>query len=398
MQKSDTISSAMIQSAGKRSLLTADQELELARKLRRAKAGLWLALLSDPHTIKEALAFCTQAAASLPKRKTALDQSSFSNLSSTSAWALKSPGESAEQSMIRARMKSAIALTTFDPSMQIALSLFQRAKNRNIDERDHLRQEVYEAYLRQIEITWKRFVFYRNEFVEKNIRLVMFISKQFRRFEIPKDDLIQEGTFGLQKAAVMFDPDRGLRFSTYASWWIRAAIGRHCRDRGRLVRLPVNLQEKIERYYSIKEKLLEEGTPFDLESLSEITGLKVKVLKKLETFTLKPHYSMEYETKDGQMLGDLIPDPADPLRATNHDLDLDLVREMLVKLPARERNIIRARYGLDGGDGQTLAEIAEKIDLTRERVRQLETTALHKIRRLIQFRMDRLAMGLPAKV
>ena len=398
MQKSDTISSAMIQSAGKRSLLTADQELELARKLRRAKAGLWLALLSDPHTIKEALAFCTQAAASLPKRKTALDQSSFSNLSSTSAWALKSPGESAEQSMIRARLISAIALTTFDPSMQIALSLFQRAKNRNIDERDHLRQEVYEAYLRQIEITWKRFVFYRNEFVEKNIRLVMFISKQFRRFEIPKDDLIQEGTFGLQKAAVMFDPDRGLRFSTYASWWIRAAIGRHCRDRGRLVRLPVNLQEKIERYYSIKEKLLEEGTPFDLESLSEITGLKVKVLKKLETFTLKPHCSMEYETKDGQMLGDLIPDPADPLRATNHDLDLDLVREMLVKLPARERNIIRARYGLDGGDGQTLAEIAEKIDLTRERVRQLETTALHKIRRLIQFRMDRLAMGLPAKV
>ena len=398
MQKSATISRAMTQSVGKRSPLTADQELELARKLRRAKAGLWLALLSDPHTIKEALAFCTQAAASLPKRKTALDQSSFSNLASTSTWALKSPGESAEQSMIRARMKSAIALTTFDPSMQIALSLFQRAKNRSIDERDRLRREVYAAYLRQIEITWKRFVFYRNEFVEKNIRLVFFVSKKFRRFEIPKDDLVQEGIFGLQKAAVMFDPDRGLRFSTYASWWIRAAIGRHCRDRGRLVRLPVNLQEKIERYYSIKEKLLEEGTPFDLESLSEITGLKVKVLKKLETFTLKPHFSMDYETKDGQMLGDLIPDPADPLRATNHDLNLDLVREMLVKLPARERNIIRARYGLDGGDGQTLAEIAEKIDLTRERVRQLETTALHKIRRLIQFRMDRLAMGLPAKV
>ena len=381
----------MYESAAKKKLLTADQEKELSRQLLQTKLEMWVALLGDHLTVADALAFCTAAAEAQPKRKHEFTSDTFADLVTASRRFHRRSIKANEAALSRARLKTAVELSGFDPCMEIGLALFHQAKAWQAGQGKR-RSTTYTRYLQGIEASWKRYVFYRNRFIEKNIRLVIVMSKKFTGFGIPQEDLIQEATFGLQRAVGMFDPERGFKFSTYAGWWIRAAMLRYCRDRARMVRLPVNTQEKLERYYAAIKKLEGEGKGADSNAIAEMTGLPPEAVERLRTLTLENYYSMEFQTREGQSLGDLIADPDDFPERLNAGFDLNLIAEVVAELPERDRFIMCARYGLDGGDGKTLREISEIYGLSRERVRQLETKAIQSLRIRLKRRMDKLAI------
>ncbi len=391
MRQFDTIRHLMYQSAAKKKLLTAEQEKELSRKLLQAKLEMWVALLSDRLTVAAALAFCTTAALAQSKRKHEFTSDTFAGLVTASKRFQRRRIKANEVALCRARLKTAAELSSFDPCMEIGLALFHQVKAWQAEQHPG-RSTTYTKYLQEIEACWKRYVFYRNQFIEKNIRLVIVMAKRFSGFGIPQEDLIQEATFGLQKAVGMFDPERGFKFSTYAGWWVRASVLRYCRDRSRIVRLPVNTQERLERYYAAVKKLEAEGKVSDSNTIAQMTGLEPEAIDRLRTLTLEHHYSMELETREGQNLGDTLADPDDFSEQLNMDFDLKLIEEVVADLPERDQFIVRARYGLDGGDGKTLSAIAEVYGLSRERVRQLESKALHSLRVRLQRRMDRLAI------
>lgn len=396
MQQFDTIPRLMFESAGKTNIMTPEEEQDLSRKLREMKLGLWDALLSDPLTVKDALAFCSGAAERQTKQRRELDTSSFSGLVRASQIFHKRPIKANGSALVRIRGRVAQDLAAFDPCMKIALDLLREVKT--WQSRIHpVRSTTYARYLQRIDSCWKRYVFYRNQFTERNIRLVISISKKFVPFEVSREDMIQEGVFGLQKAVGMFDPDRGFKFSTYASWWIRAFISRYCRDKGRTVRLPVNMQERLERYYAAVKKLEREGEDVDDEVLSEMMNVHPDSVRRLRKFTLEKCYSTEYKTSSGIKFGDLLEDPRDHIGQAELEFDIGLIDEVMESMPARERQIIRARFGLDDGDGKTLQEIADIWEISRERVRQIQNRALRDLKKRLERRRDRIAMQLPAR-
>jgi RNA polymerase primary sigma factor len=225
----------------------------------------------------------------------------------------------------------------------------------------------------------------KNRFVRANLRLVVAMARRYDHGRLPLADLIQEGNLGLLKAVDRFDPRRGFRFSTYASWWIRHAIGRALADKGREVRVPVHMIDVHHRLQRTRQsfEVLEGRTPGN-EELAAGAGVPLEKVERLQHCLLDRGVSLDTPvgSRDARTLGELLEDESLPAAC---DLIADRtmehkIRDLLGQLRPIEADVLRKRFGLDAQEPMTLREIGDQYSLSRERIRQVQEQALGKIR------------------
>jgi RNA polymerase primary sigma factor len=224
----------------------------------------------------------------------------------------------------------------------------------------------------------------REQLAVANLRLVVSIAKRHKGCGMPLLDLIQEGNIGLMKAIEKFDPSRGYKFSTYATWWIRQAITRAIADKARTIRIPTHMLELMRKIYKVEEEYVQHhGFSPSLPEIAQLLNMPLEEIERAKKIT---PYTRSFEEPIGDeedsTLGDFIGSKraTSPMHAALSELQVEELWEVLGELSYRERRILELRFGLNGEQPLTLEQVGKEFDLSRERIRQIEKEALEKLR------------------
>lgn len=289
--------------------------------------------------------------------------------------------------------------------------LIQWEAVREVLEKDLLRPPTYQEWAAKIEDSMtvahlkkqiRRSLRAKAALTESNVRLVVSIAKRYQRRGLSFQDLAQEGILGLTRACEKYDPERGFRFSTYASWWIKQSIMRAIADQGRTIRLPVHIHDQLNSLRKTERELVGElGRDANIEEVStrlNLTAEKVEFLRRVAQQAISMEQEMHSSKTTGSSagtggsqgsaggfsglkLGDIMGDPESrPEEQASYQMLKDDISRLICTLNSREQAVIRMRFGLDDGKAKTLEEIGRRFSVTRERIRQIEARALHKLR------------------
>ncbi len=225
----------------------------------------------------------------------------------------------------------------------------------------------------------------RKRLIERNLRLVVSIAKKSRGHGLPFEDLIQEGNLGLMKAVGKFDPDRGYRFSTYATWWIRQAVQRAVANKGRTIRVPVHMGEKIRKmartYNELSAELQRSASDEEVAGRLEWNLEDVRDVKDAMSDATSLNQPLTSDEGSSE-LGEFVEDEraSDTPNMVLSEMESSQLEEAIDRLPERLRYVLLHRYGLDGKNPVTLAELSDELEISRERVRQLQLHAERLLR------------------
>lgn len=233
----------------------------------------------------------------------------------------------------------------------------------------------------------------REHMIKANLRFVVKIARDYENYGLPLLDLINEGNIGLMKAVDRFDPTKGAKLSTYASWWIKQSIRRAISDQSKTIRLPVHVEDKLMHIRRAETRLQEEfgRMPTD-EELSDELGMTAKRIKQYRQASARPtSLDAPIGDSDSDTIAEVVADEKaeSPYNQLEDKTTTELLHELMSSLDGREQEILRQRFGLGREDEKTLEEIGQQFGVTRERIRQLEEIALTKLRR----KMNKIETG-----
>lgn len=230
--------------------------------------------------------------------------------------------------------------------------------------------------------------FGRKKMIVCNLRLVVKISRRYMNRGLPLPDLIEEGNLGLIHAVEKFDPERGFRFSTYATWWIRQNIERALMNQTRTIRLPIHINKELNQCYrKMRELTQQNGVEPGLQEVAEALGKPLEKLQKLLNYSERvSSLDITIGSENGSTLINFVSEEEEqaPDEVINDEVVQDSVDSWLSQLEPKQQEVIVRRFGLHGHDNSTLAQVGEELGLTRERVRQIQMDALRRLRRILE--------------